>query len=182
MAKKLWGIVFIIIVIAVGINYKSIIKIFYPIHYESIVTKYADGYMLDRYIIYSLIRVESKFDPDAISNRDAVGLMQITPQTGKYISRLMGDINFNKNNLYDPEINIKYGCFYLKKLLTDFDGDMNCALAAYNGGEGNVRKWLRSNANDNNSLKIEDIPFKETRDYIKRINRYYDVYKFIYKD
>lgn len=182
MSKKLWGILFIIIIICIGINYKSILKMLYPIQYESIVEKYSNEYQLDSYMVYSLIRVESKFNPYAKSSKAAKGLMQITPQTGNYIATLIGNKNFNNDNLYDPELNIKYGCFYFSKLLRDFDGSLNCAIAAYNGGEGNVRKWMTIDKNGKKSLNIEDVQFSETKQYMKRVNKYYEIYKFLYSN
>lgn len=182
MSKKLWGILFIIAIICIIINYKSIIKVFYPLQYKSIVEKYSSEYNLDSYMVYSLIRVESKFDTYAKSSKDASGLMQITGETGKYIARLVGDRNFHKDNLFNPDINIKYGCFYFSKLLRDFDGNLTCAIAAYNGGEGNVRKWINIDSTGNKSLNVEDIPFSETKQYVKRVNKYYEIYKSLYSN
>ena len=182
MFKRLWGIILIIIVIIIGVNFKNIVKIFYPIQYESTVLKYANEYELDPYLIYSLIRVESKFDSMAISPKDARGLMQITPQTGKYISKLLSEKDFTEEQLLNPDTNIKYGAFYLKKLFNDFGNDMNSALAAYNGGEGNVRKWIKKNNAGQESLNPADIPFNETRQYLKRVNKYLAIYKFLYSN
>jgi soluble lytic murein transglycosylase len=182
MFKRLWGILLIIVVIIVGANYKNIIKLFYPIKYESTVLKYSKEYELNPYLIYSLIRVESKFDTQAISPKDARGLMQITSQTGRYISKLLSESDFNEAMLLTPDTNIKYGAFYFRKLLKDFDNNMNCALAAYNGGEGNVRKWIKTNSNGQNALNITDIPFSETRQYLKRVNKYFSIYKFLYSN
>ena len=106
--------------------------------------------------------------------------MQITPSTGEYISKLIGDSNYNESKLLDPETNIKYGCFYFRKLLDDFDGNLTCAIAAYNGGEGNVRKWIKKDENGMKTLNEKDIPFSETRSYIKRVNKYFKIYKFLY--
>jgi soluble lytic murein transglycosylase len=182
MYKKMWWLLFAVSVIIVGLNYKNILKVFYPIQYENEVLKYSKEYNLDEYMVYSLIRVESKFVPNAESNKDAIGLMQITTQTGKYLARLLGNNDYNDKHLYDPDINIKYGCFYFSKLLKDFDNDLNCALAAYNGGEGNVRKWATIDGNGKRTLRINDIPFSETRKYIKRVNKYYKIYKLLYTD
>jgi soluble lytic murein transglycosylase len=182
MYKKIWWLLFAVSVIIVGLNYKNILRVFYPIQYQNEVVKYSKEYELDEYMVYSLIRVESKFIPNAKSSKDAIGLMQITTQTGKYLARLLGDEDYTEKHLYDPEINIKYGCFYFSKLRKDFDGDLNCALAAYNGGEGNVRKWASLNESGKRNLIVENIPFSETRKYIKRVNKYYKIYKLLYTD
>lgn len=182
MSKKIWGLLLVIIIVVIGFNFKSIMKIFYPIQYESVVEKYSNEYKLNQYLVYSLIRVESKFNPYAKSGKEAKGLMQITSQTGRYIAALVGDNNFKVDNLYDPETNIKYGCFYFSKLLRDFNGSLDCALAAYNGGEGNVRKWLSTDKFGNRILDVEAIPYIETRQYVKRVTKYYDIYRFLYSD
>jgi soluble lytic murein transglycosylase len=152
----------------------------YPLQYKGIVEKYSSEYKLDSYMVYSLIRVESKFNPYAKSSKNASGLMQITNTTGEYIARLIGDSNFKKDDLYNPDINIKYGCYYFSKLLNDFDGNLNCAIAAYNGGEGNVRRWASRDSKGKRSLRVEDIRFGETKQYVKKVNQYYEIYKFLY--
>jgi soluble lytic murein transglycosylase len=135
---------------------------------------------LDPNLVYALIRVESKYNPYAKSEKGAIGLMQITSNTGKYIAGLMKDKKFSESELYTPEINIKYGCYYMSKLLKDFDNNINCMLAAYNGGEGKVRKWLKSGGNDKSELDASLIPFSETRDYVFRVNKNYKIYKWLY--
>jgi soluble lytic murein transglycosylase len=152
----------------------------YPLQYENTVKKYSLEYKLDPYMVYSLIRVESKFNPYAKSSKNASGLMQITTTTGEYIARLIGDKDFERDDLYKPDISIKYGCFYFSKLLKDFDGNINCAIAAYNGGEGNTRRWAKRDSSGKRSLSVEDITFGETRQYVKRVNKYYEIYKFLY--
>jgi soluble lytic murein transglycosylase len=181
MFKRFWGILLIIVIIIAGANYKRIIKFFYPVKYEVSVIKYSEEYGLNPYLIFALIRVESKFNPEAVSQKNAMGLMQITSQTGRYISKLLGENEFNEHKLLDPETNIKYGIFYFRKLLNSFDGNLDCALAAYNGGEGNVRKWVKTNDRGEKVLNLSDIPFNETRQYLKRVNKYYAIYKFIYR-
>lgn len=182
MSKKLRGILFLIIIVIIGINFKNIIKVFYPLQYQSLVEKYSHKYGLNKYLVYSLIRVESKFDPMALSNKNAAGLMQITGQTGKYIAKLIGDKEFKQEDLMIPETNIKYGCFYFRKLIRDFDGNVNYALAAYNAGEGNVRKWLTIDENGRKHLDTESIPYVETRKYVKKVNKYLEIYTFLYSN
>lgn len=177
MTKKIIKLIMFIIVIYTLINHKDILKRFYPIYYEESIKKYSIKYGLDPYLIYSIINVESKFNAFAKSSKGAIGLMQITPNTGEYISRLIGDKKFKMDILYNPETNIRYGCFYVSKLFSDFNGDLDCVLAAYNGGEGNVRKWLKEG-----NLKVKDLPFKETKNYIYKVKRNYKLYNYIYSD
>lgn len=106
--------------------------------------------------------------------------MQITPKTGKYIADILKDDRYKDDKLNDPDMNIKYGCFYISKLLNDFNGDINSVLAAYNGGEGNVRKWIKQN-NGASNLDIEDVPFDETKSYIKKVKLTIRIYKYIYE-
>ena len=180
MIKRTTKFIFIIFIFILIVNHKTVLKRFYPVYYEEKVSKYSQKYDLDPYLIYSLIKVESKFNPSAKSNKGALGLMQITPSTGAYIAELIGDSDFKKEMLYNPEVNIKYGCFYLAKLFDDFNGNLDCVLAAYNGGEGNVRKWLKE-GKDGFNLKIEELPFDETRKYIIKVKRNYKIYNYIYK-
>ncbi|MCX7883857.1 MAG: lytic transglycosylase domain-containing protein [Caloramator sp.] len=179
MNKKIIQLIIIFFIFLVLINFKSVLKKFYPIYYKNTINKYAIKYELDPYLIYSLIKAESNFKLYAISNKGAIGLMQITPGTGAYIARLLGDKNFSKDMLFNPEINIKYGCFYLSKLFNDFNGNLDCVLAAYNAGEGNVRKWLKDNKNEAR-LKTDKIPFNETKRYIKKVKQNYRIYNYIY--
>lgn len=179
MTKKIIRLIIIIFILLVIINFKNILKNFYPIHYQETINRYAVKYELDPYLIYSLIKAESNFKSYAISNKGAIGLMQITPSTGAYIAELLGDNNFSADKLFNTEINIKYGCYYLSKLFNDFNGDLNCVLAAYNGGEGNVRKWLKENKNGF-TIDINKLPFGETKKYVKRVKQNYKIYKYIY--
>ncbi|TDT61189.1 lytic transglycosylase domain-containing protein [Fonticella tunisiensis] len=173
-------IVVLIVVFVLVLNVKNIMKFFYPVIYSNIVEKYSTEYNIDSRLVYSLIKVESKFNPYAKSSKGAIGLMQITPQTGRYISKLIGEKEFNADTLYDPDTNVRYGCFYISKLYKDFDGNIDIILAAYNGGEGNVRKWLREESDGTRYLKIEDIPFSETKSYVYKVKKNYKIYKFLY--
>lgn len=177
MAKKVYFGVFIIVIIIILLSHKTVLKMFFPLEYSSSVERYSSVYDVDPNIIYSIINVESKFNPDALSKKGAVGLMQITPKTGEYIASLLNKDDYDENSLYEPEINIEFGTFYISKLNRDFNGNLNYIFAAYNGGEGNVRKWIQ---NKGGTLDIDDIPFRETREYIKRVNRYYKLYTYLY--
>lgn len=180
MTKKIFLITTVIIILLLFVNFKKIASIIYPVHYENYVKKYSVKYDIDPYLVFSLIKVESKFNPYAKSNKGAIGLMQITPSTGKYISTKLGDSEFSDDKLYDPEKNIEYGCFYVAKLKKDFNGDMECILLAYNGGEGNVRKWLKDLNSRNAGIDYRSFPFAETRQYVVRVEKNYRLYRYIY--
>lgn len=180
MIKKATAIVVLVVLILIAANYKVIAKRVYPLDYKIYVEKYSKAYNLDKYMVYSIIKVESNFNTNAKSSKKAIGLMQITPKTGKYIADLLKDNNYEDTHLFDADLNIKYGCFYLSKLINDFGGDMDCALAAYNGGEGNVRKWLAENEKGRKTLDIENVPYTETKAYVKRVKLIINIYKYLY--
>lgn len=181
MTRRIFVTIFVIVfVIIIFANYKHILKKLFPIQYNQSVMKYSAQYDVDPYIIYSIIRVESKFNPYAKSNKGASGLMQITPQTGEYIANLLHIDKFEESLLYNPDTNIQLGCFYFSKLYNDFNADIDCALAAYNGGRGNVTKWITTNSEGKIFLDVNKIPFDETRNYVLRVKKIYNIYKFLY--
>lgn len=180
MFKKIFIFLLIFIILIAALNYKRILKGVFPKKYEDSVKKYASMYKLDPHLVYSIILAESGFNKNAVSKKGAIGLMQITPQTGSYISSLLKRKDFNQNMLYDPEVNIEYGCYYLSKLIKDFNGETEYAIAAYNGGEGNLRKWIADMNSKKKKFDINSIPFKETKQYVKRVNKYNKFYELIY--
>lgn len=153
----------------------------YPIKYEHFVEKYSNEYGLDKYLVYAVMRTESRFDKFAVSNAGAKGLMQITDETGEDCARRLRITGYSDDALFDPEINIEIGCYYLKGLLDKYD-NVNNALAAYNGGPGNVDKWLLDPSYVDGSGTLVNIPFKETRNYVVRVNEAREMYKSIYED
>ncbi len=176
-------IVLILIIIIAYISYLKIpelLKHIYPIKYESVILEYSDMYGLNPYLITAIIKVESNFNPKALSKKNAIGLMQIRESTGKWIADKIGIDNFTCEMLYEPETNIKLGCWYIDYLLKYYNGNLKLALAAYNGGQGNVSKWLKDEnfSDDGSSLKY--IPFAETRHFIEKIEKTYVIYKNIY--
>ncbi len=148
----------------------------YPVEYMEEVFEYADYYGLERALVFSVIKVESGFNEDAKSHAGAVGLMQITEDTGAYIADKLGVENYN---LIDVKTNINFGCYYIKYLFLRFK-NMNTALIAYNAGEGNVSLWLMNNEYSDDKITLKSIPFNETRDYIKKINENFSKYKKLY--
>ncbi|MDR2395887.1 MAG: lytic transglycosylase domain-containing protein [Endomicrobium sp.] len=123
------------------------------------------------------MKKESNLNVDAMSTRGAVGLMQIMPKTAQEISNQLKVSNFSNNSLKDPEINIMFGVYYVSKLLNYYNNNLVLVLSAYNAGIGNVDKW-QNKQNKNIDLRIKDIPFNETKYYVKSIIFTYKVYKF----
>ena len=147
-------------------------KLRYPLAYEHVIRGHARNYELDPALLAAVIYRESKFDADARSRSGAIGLMQLLPDTAKGIAVHTGGRRFVVDDLYDPEINVRYGAFYLRRLLRKY-GDERLALAAYNAGQRNVDEWL---AND------DEIAFPETREYVDEVVALRDVYARAYGD
>ena len=143
----------------------------YPLRYTEIVNGHAHHYKLDPALLAAVIYQESRFRADARSSSGAIGLMQLLPSTARGIALRTGGNRFVVNDLYDPEINVRYGSWYLRHLLDKYH-DERLALAAYNAGQANVDDW-RS--------KGEDIQFSETRAYVSRVEWLKDIYRRAYR-
>ena len=137
----------------------------YPLKYEAIVEGHAHNYRLEPSLLAAVIFQESKFDARAGSKAGAIGLMQLTPPTARGIALRTGGTKFQLSDLYDPELNVRYGAWYLRHLLDAFDGDVRKALAAYNGGRGNVERG---------------VVFAETAEYVERVLTARDAYRKAY--
>jgi soluble lytic murein transglycosylase len=147
------------------------IRIRYPLHYDSIVRGHARNYRLDPALLAGVIYAESKFDANARSSSGAIGLMQLLPDTAKGIALHTGGSRFRVSDLDDPEINVRYGSWYLRHLLDKY-GDERTALAAYNAGQDNVDRWRAEG---------KGIAFGETRHYVKRVEHLKTLYRRGYR-
>lgn len=150
------------------------------VKYSDTITKYSKKYNVDPIIITAIIKTESNFNPKAVSNKNAMGLMQILPDTGKWICEKM-NIEFKEEMLFNPDDNIKLGAYYIKYLMDVFEND-DLAYAAYNGGITNVKTWLKEGVITREKETLKNIPFTETRNYVVKINDYIDKYKAFYSD
>jgi soluble lytic murein transglycosylase len=139
-----------------------------PLRHEETIRKQAHEKQLDPSLIAGVIYAESKFN-DSTSSAGALGLMQLLPSTADFIAERSGGTRFTTADLSTPEINIAYGSWYLRYLLDRYDGDEVLALAAYNGGMGNVDRWVADAGARGKRLDIADIPFPETRAYVGRV-------------
>lgn len=155
----------------------------YPRSYSADVEKWSGQYGLDPFLVYSIVREETHFDPFRRSPAGAVGLMQLMPATARWIAKQMRLQGYHTGRLTAPEINIRLGCWLLKFLAERYPPDSPDGrawlLAAYNGGQGNVEKW-RARAEGKPALEV--IPFPETRSYIERVSRTLEVYHELYGD
>jgi soluble lytic murein transglycosylase len=145
-------------------------RLWYPLHYSTIVRVHAAENHLDPALLAAVIESESKFNPNARSSAGAVGLMQLTPSTAKGIALYTGGSRFRVSDLTDPDINVRYGAWYLRHLLDRY-GNERLSLAAYNAGEDNVDRWQKAH---------EGIQFSETRDYVARVERLKKIYRRAY--
>ena len=156
-------------------------ELIYPLKYQDLIVKYADEYDLDPNFVAAVICTESRFDSEAVSNKGAMGLMQIMPSTGEWIAgKLQEDENFTEQDLFDPEISVRYGCWYLDFLNKRYAGDQTLILAGYNAGIGNVAKWLDNTQYSNDGKTLSAIPADETENYVKKVSSAYEKYKNLY--
>jgi soluble lytic murein transglycosylase len=163
------------------LNTHYFLKKIYPRKYYNYVFYYAKEYGMDPYLIFAVIKVESNFRSDAISSKNARGLMQILPETGEWIAKEIGIKNYSNSMLFEPKYNIQMGTWYLTYLLKTFNGNIKLALAAYNGGSGNVDAWLKDKRFSKDGKQLHIVPFPETNKYIKKVLAVYEIYKFIYE-
>ncbi len=124
---------------------------------------------LDPALVAAVIKVESGFDPQARSPQGALGLMQLLPETAAHIARQTGGVSFTTEDLRDPAINIRYGCYYLGIALRAFQGDQLAAVAAYNAGIGAVMPWVAQARAEGRRLALRDIAYAETRAYVSQV-------------
>lgn len=151
----------------------------YITEYQDLIRKYAGENDLEPAYVASVIMAESSYRPDAVSSVGAQGLMQIMPDTGGWIAGKF-DEEYVEGSLFDPETNIRYGCWYLGFLMDRYDGSMRCASSAYHAGQGTVDKWLKDPALSSDGKTLDVIPSDATGPYVERILKYYEGYGEIY--
>lgn len=166
--KKMWLFLAICLQIVVVVCSFSV---FYPTKYEKYVKKYCEIYSLEPSLIFAMIRAESGFDKNAVSDVGACGLIQIMPSTGEEIANKLGK---NDYDIFDAETNICFGCYYIRFLIDRYD-DIVLGLSAYNAGLNNVDCWI----SDGFSGNCEEIPVSQTRNYVKKVLNSRKIYKSI---
>jgi soluble lytic murein transglycosylase len=142
----------------------------YPLEYEQLVRRSARAYGVDPALVAAVIYSESRFEADAVSSAGAIGLMQLLPETGRWIATTTGGVRFRVRDLYNPRINVRYGTFYLGRLLEKYD-DVRLALAAYHAGQTNADRWLARGG---------EIGFPDTRAYVDTVLEAREAYREAY--
>lgn len=173
---------FILVFMGTVISFPKWITVFYPLPHRDIVFSAAAANNVDPYLVFAIIRAESKFQARAKSPVGAIGLMQIMPETGVWIAKQMNMPDYEVEDLNNPEINIRFGCWYISDLDNEFKGNVPLQVAAYNAGRGKVNQWVQEGKWDGNPSNMEGIPFPETKQYVKNVLSNYQAYKAIYKD
>ena len=174
----------LLIVCAAGIVWAvqpEVEKQSYPLAYTSQIAQSAEEYGVDPYLVAAVIRTESGFDTDAVSRVGARGLMQLMPETGSWIAEKLGMQDYTDDALFDPTVNVQFGCWYLRFLQDRFGDSTNLIAAAYNAGHNRVRKWL-SDESIAPSGNLTNVPYEETDEYIRRVISAEETYRRLYPD
>ncbi|MDI6710607.1 MAG: lytic transglycosylase domain-containing protein [Thermoanaerobacterales bacterium] len=178
---RLW-LILLVAILALVLNVERIGRHFYPFPYQEIVFRYAFQEDLDPFLLAAVIKTESNFRATARSRKGALGLMQVMPETGRWVAEETGEPPLLPDDLSDPETNIRLGTRYLGYLHTQFGDDPVLALAAYNAGRSNVIRWLEQARWTGELATLDQIPFPETRRYVRKVLFTQRVYRFLYRD
>lgn len=185
MRKRTFGILFRLSLVVLAMlgcmvlarNFLN--RILYPIKHRELIVRYAAENNLPPELVCGVIYTESRFRENAVSYANAKGLMQITEDTFEWAAWRMKDETTSYENIFDPETNIRYGCYILRLLKEEFGSD-EVALAAYNAGWGNVKKWLADPRYSHNGIDIHNIPFTDTNRYIPDVKKAERIYQKLY--
>ena len=181
--RKNWSfgktlVLLLVLAVLVALCAAILVNRYYPVRHIETIYKYAEEFDLEPELVFAVIHAESRFNEDAVSRAGASGLMQIMEDTAYWLAPQAGMDDFKYSQVFDPEINIRLGTFYLSMLYRRF-GDMNVALSAYNAGSGNVGRWLENPEYSNDGKTLDHIPFPETRKYVERVDTNQRIYAVI---
>ena len=161
-------------------GYRRYLRAAYPLEYTAVITQMSEEYGVTPSLIAAVICTESHFDAEAASHAGAIGLMQLTPETFTWAQVRAGIKDTAPlEKLTDPATNVRYGTFTLQLLYTMFE-DERAALAAYNAGQGTVKKWLDDPRYSADGVHLDDIPYAETAAYVKRVKTAQTIYRNLY--
>ncbi|MDO5555737.1 MAG: lytic transglycosylase domain-containing protein [Clostridia bacterium] len=157
-----------------------IMKKMYPLKYTEYIERYAEEYDIDPYMVYAIIKAESNFNEYAESGSGAIGLMQVMEATAMETAKKM-ELEITEKELFEPELNIRIGVKYFTDLLKKYENNYGISIVAYNAGIGNVDKWIETGVIKKDGTDLENVPFKETNNYVRKIVRDYEIYKKLYE-
>jgi soluble lytic murein transglycosylase len=169
----------VVVVVGLGPLNDAIREVTLPLRHDDIIRQQAAQKNVDASLIAAVIYEESKFR-DQTSHAGARGLMQITPETARFIAHRSGGVKFSQADLATPQINIAYGAYYLRYLIDHYGGNETLAVAAYNAGQTNVDRWVRAAGGADSFDPNADIPFPETRGYVHGVASHRDQYRHHY--
>ena len=178
-------VIAVILLISIGLGFlfdlicTGVEKLIYPRRYSDYVETYAEQYDIPPHVLYAVIKTESGFDPAAVSPKGAVGLMQFMPDTFDWLTNEMLFEHLADGMRYDPETSVRYGAYLLSHLYKRY-GSWSVALAAYNAGIGTVDQWLDDPEHADGEGGLKSIPYKETRNYVKKVTKAMDTYDRLY--
>src|SRR5436305_1007665 len=173
------GILVVAVVLALPLFRKAVNDLTLPLTNADVIRQQAAQKHIDPALVAAVIYAETKFDPRP-SSAGAQGLMQILPQTAEFLARRSGATTFRVSDLATPTVNIAYGSYYIRYLLDEYHGSTMLALAAYNGGETNVDRWLATARDQGRTLTVQDIPFPQTRAYVEKVLKAQQDYRRTY--
>lgn len=176
LLKKL--ILPIVAIVALICSVIGVYRLF-PLKYVDHIRQVSEEMNVDPYLVAALIKAESNFDKNAVSDAGAKGVMQLTDETALFCAQKLG-LELKEGDLYRPEVSIRLGAYYLKRTLELFDGDETLAVAAYNAGEGRVREWLQNEKYSSDGKSLDTIPYSETKNHVEKIADYKKIYKVLY--
>lgn len=181
--RRFFGIVLAVVVVLFAADYGlgKLGLYLYPKDYEEYVEKYSVEYGVDSDFSFAMIKCESNFDPEAVSSAGAKGLMQMTPDTFRWVCGKLYGTEVDEELLFDPETNIKCGIWYLSYLKTQFSGEQE-VIAAYNAGPSHVKEWLADSRYSTDGVTLTNLPFGETENHVKKVLKAQEIYRKLYEE
>lgn len=150
--------------------------------YQQEIIDYSQKNHIDPFLVAAIIKNESNFKHNAVSDAGAIGLMQIMPETGTWIAHQMGLAEYKDNDLYIAKTNIRMGCWYVGELEHEFKNNTALLMIAYNAGRGQTKSWMEENNWDYDFKDLDAIPYADTREYVSNVLRDREKYRSLYKD
>lgn len=179
MKKVIISILIVILFFGLILGFFYGFRRLYPLEYKEAILEYSREFNLSPTLVASIINTESSFNRNAESKAGAKGLMQLKIETAKEIALKLNVENFQDGNIFDENLNIRFGCFYLRYLLDYYNGDLTLSLCSYNAGMGTVNEWI-SNEQYFENGNLKKIPYKETENYLVKVKNGEKIYRYLY--